>query len=182
MNSITARKNHPAEIRRTLELGAPVMIGLVASFGMNFVDTVMAGRLDEKDVALAALATGGAIWSAMLMLTVGTLMALQPVVAQLHGAGRNNSPHAQTGRDGFPPGNLTTQHNDHGVATFDARCAQCIGQLARRQTDITKGFFDFLSAIVNPQHRQFFWVISPTVNNLCGKIKVLWTRPLKRCV
>lgn len=88
MNSITARKNHPAEIRRTLELATPVMIGLVASFGMNFVDTVMAGRLPNKDVALAALATGGALWSAMLMLTVGTLMALQPVVAQLHGAGR----------------------------------------------------------------------------------------------
>lgn len=88
MNSITVQKNHPAEIRRTLELATPVMIGLVASFGMNFVDTVMAGRLPNKDVALAALATGGALWSAMLMLTIGLLMALQPVVAQLDGAGR----------------------------------------------------------------------------------------------
>ncbi|NND44046.1 MAG: MATE family efflux transporter [Xanthomonadales bacterium] len=82
------RRNHPAEIRRTLELAAPVMIGLVASFGMNFVDTVMAGRLADKDVALAALATGGALWSAGLMLVIGTLMAVQPAVAQLDGAGR----------------------------------------------------------------------------------------------
>lgn len=88
MNSITAVKNHPAEIRRTLELAAPVMIGLIASFGMNFVDTVMAGRLPEKDIALAALAIGGALWSAMLMFTIGTLMALQPTVAQLDGAGQ----------------------------------------------------------------------------------------------
>lgn len=88
MTSITARKNHPAEIRRTLELAAPVMIGLVASFGMNFVDTVMAGRLAEKDVALAALATGGALWSAALMFAIGILMAVQPAVAQLDGAGR----------------------------------------------------------------------------------------------
>ena len=64
------------------------MIGLVASFGMNFVDTVMAGRLAEKDVALAALATGGAIWSAVLMFSLGILMAVQPSVAQLDGAGR----------------------------------------------------------------------------------------------
>ena len=88
MTSITSKKNHPAEIRRTLELATPVMIGLVASFGMNFVDTVMAGRLAEKDVALAALATGGAVWSAVLMFTLGILMAIQPTVAQLNGAGR----------------------------------------------------------------------------------------------
>ncbi|MFT5141116.1 MAG: MATE family multidrug resistance protein [Lysobacterales bacterium] len=64
------------------------MIGLVASFGMHFVDTIMAGRLPEKDVALAALATGGAVWSAMLMFVLGTLMAIQPTVAQLDGASR----------------------------------------------------------------------------------------------
>ncbi|MDX1459441.1 MAG: MATE family efflux transporter [Xanthomonadales bacterium] len=81
-------KNHLAEIRRTLELAAPVMIGLVASFGMNFVDTVMAGRLPDKDVALAALATGGAVWSAALMFTLGILMAVQPIVAQFDGADR----------------------------------------------------------------------------------------------
>ena len=88
MTSITSNKNHPAEIRRTLELAAPVMIGLVASFSMNFVDTVMAGRLEEKDVALAGLATGGAVWSALMMFILGVLMALQPTVAQLDGAGR----------------------------------------------------------------------------------------------
>ncbi|NIM70733.1 MAG: MATE family efflux transporter [Xanthomonadales bacterium] len=87
MTSIAVARDHPAEIRRTLQLATPVMIGLVASLGMNFVDTVMAGRLPDKDVALAALATGGALWSAMLMLALGVLMALQPVVAQLDGAG-----------------------------------------------------------------------------------------------
>jgi len=58
-------KNHRAEILRTLQLGAPVMIGLVASFSMNFVDTVMAGRLPQREIALAAISTGGAIWSAV---------------------------------------------------------------------------------------------------------------------
>jgi MATE family multidrug resistance protein len=88
MSSISIhKKNHRAEILRTLQLAAPVMIGMVASFSMDFVDTLMAGRLAEKEIALAAIATGGAIWSAALMFVIGLLMALQPVIAQLDGAG-----------------------------------------------------------------------------------------------
>ena len=87
MNSITARRNHLAEIRRTLYLALPVIIGNVTGFGMNFVDTVMASRLENEEIALAALGTGGALWSAVLMFVLGTLMAVQPSVAQLDGAG-----------------------------------------------------------------------------------------------
>jgi len=88
MSSISIhKKNHRAEILRTLQLAAPVMIGMVASFSMNFVDTLMAGRLPDKEISLAAIATGGAIWSAALMFVLGLLMALQPVIAQLDGAG-----------------------------------------------------------------------------------------------
>ena len=86
MSSIN-KKNHPAEVMRTLQLATPVIIGMVASFSMNFVDTLMAGRLPDKEIALAAIATGGAIWSAVLMFILGVLMGLQPVVAQLDGAG-----------------------------------------------------------------------------------------------
>lgn len=87
MNTASTHKNHLAEIYRTLQLAAPVMIGMVASFGMNFVDTVMAGRLPQKEIALAAIATGGAIWSAVLMFVLGLMMAIQPIVAHLDGAG-----------------------------------------------------------------------------------------------
>lgn len=86
MNDTTTKRNHLAEIWRTLQLAAPVMVGMVASFSMNFVDTLMAGRLPDKDVSLAAIATGGAVWSAVLMFVLGLLMAIQPVVAQLDGA------------------------------------------------------------------------------------------------
>ncbi len=91
MNSIiTHKKNHPAEILRTLQLAVPVVIGMVASFSMNFVDTLMAGRLPDKEIALAGIATGGAIWSAVVMFVLGLLMALQPVVAQLDGSGNRS--------------------------------------------------------------------------------------------
>ena len=81
------KKSHGAEVLRTLQLAIPVVVGMVASFSMNFVDTLMAGRLPDKEIALAGIATGGAIWSAMLMFILGVLMALQPVVAQFDGAG-----------------------------------------------------------------------------------------------
>jgi MATE family multidrug resistance protein len=87
-NHITGGKNHWAEIKRTLHLAAPVMIGQLAVFSMNFVDTVMSGRLPNKDVALAGLGIGGAVWSSQLMFILGVLMAVQPSVAQLDGAGR----------------------------------------------------------------------------------------------
>ncbi len=96
MDSITKGKNHPAEIRRTLHLALPVMIGQLAVFSMNFVDTVMAGRLPDKEVSLAALGIGGAVWSSMLMFVLGTLMVVQPSVAQLDGADRKLEAAAQT--------------------------------------------------------------------------------------
>ena len=86
MNSITKEKNHPAEIARTMRLATPVIIGQLAVFSMNFIDTVMAGRLPEMEIALSALGIGGAVWSSMLMFILGTLMVVQPSVAQLDGA------------------------------------------------------------------------------------------------
>jgi len=58
MNTISTHKNHSAEIMRTLQLAIPVIVGMVASFSMNFVDTLMAGRLPDKEISLAAIATG----------------------------------------------------------------------------------------------------------------------------
>lgn len=89
-------KNHLAEIRRTLHLALPVMVGQLAVFSMNFVDTVMSGRLPNRDVALAALGIGGAVWSSMLMFVLGTLMVVQPSVAQLDGAQKKREAAAQT--------------------------------------------------------------------------------------
>ena len=87
MSKSSTHKNHPAEIFRTLQLALPVIVGMVASFSMNFVDTLMAGRLPDKEISLAAIATGGALWSAALMFVLGVLMSVQPVVAHVDGAG-----------------------------------------------------------------------------------------------
>jgi MATE family multidrug resistance protein len=96
MPSITKGKNHLAEIRRTMHLALPVIIGQLAVFSMNFVDTVMSGRLPNREIALAALGIGGAVWSSMLMFVLGTLMVVQPSVAQLDGALKRREAAAQT--------------------------------------------------------------------------------------
>jgi len=96
MTSINKQKDHLAEIRRTLQLATPVIIGQVAVFSMSFVDTVMAGRLPNQEVALAGLGIGGAVWSAQLMFVLGLLIAVQPSVAQLDGAGRQAQAGAYT--------------------------------------------------------------------------------------
>lgn len=84
---VSNHKNHLAEIRRTLLLALPVVVGQVAVFSMSFVDTVMSGRLPDSQLALAGLGIGGAMWSAFMVFTIGLLMAVQPSVAQLDGAG-----------------------------------------------------------------------------------------------
>ena len=79
-----------------MQLATPVIIGQVAVFSMNFVDTVMAGRLPDREIALAALGIGGAVWSSMLMFVLGTLMVVQPSVAQLDGAQMKSEAASQT--------------------------------------------------------------------------------------
>lgn len=74
------------EVGRTLLLAAPLIVGQLTSFGMNFVDTVMAGRLGAAD--LGAIAIGSSVWAAGLMFVLGVLMAVSPAVSQLDGAGQ----------------------------------------------------------------------------------------------
>lgn len=84
---MTATPLHPLrrESASLLRLAAPLIAGQVATLAMNFVDTVMAGRLSAE--ALAAVALGGAVWSSLFLFVIGTLSALSPWVAQLAGAG-----------------------------------------------------------------------------------------------
>ncbi|MEE4638011.1 MAG: MATE family efflux transporter [Wenzhouxiangella sp.] len=74
------------EVRRTLVLAAPLVIGQLTNFGMNFVDTVMAGRIGKVD--LGAIAVGSSIWAAGFLFTLGVLLAVSATVSQLDGAGR----------------------------------------------------------------------------------------------
>lgn len=86
---MSATSNPPGlghEVRRTLVLAAPLIVGQLTNFGMNFVDTVMAGRIGMVD--LGAIAVGSSIWAAGFLFTLGVLLAVSATVSQLDGAGR----------------------------------------------------------------------------------------------
>ncbi len=74
------------EARTLARLGLPVLLAQLAQMGMNFVDTVMAGRYGASD--LAGVAVASSIWIPVTMLAVGCLLALPGMSAQLTGARR----------------------------------------------------------------------------------------------
>lgn len=82
-------REHGREAVALFKLGLPLIIHNLAHMGMQFTDTVMAGRLSALD--LAAVALGANLWMVTFLLAMGTLMAVSPTVAQLVGAGRDRA-------------------------------------------------------------------------------------------
>jgi len=74
------------EIRATWLLALPIVLGQLSSVGMGVLDTVLAGR--HGQTTLAAVAIGSAVWSIVLLVLIGVLMAVPPAVSQLNGAMR----------------------------------------------------------------------------------------------
>lgn len=74
------------EVRALLALGAPIVVQNLANMGMQLTDTVLAGRLSPD--TLAGVAIGGAIYTPLLTLGMGVLLALTPTLAHLVGEGR----------------------------------------------------------------------------------------------
>jgi multidrug resistance protein, MATE family len=73
------------ELRATIALAVPVVFVQLGFMGMGLVDTLMVGRLSAH--ALAAVAIGNLYFFNISILSSGTLMALDPIVAQAIGAG-----------------------------------------------------------------------------------------------
>ena len=74
------------EMRVSLVLALPLVLGQLAAMLMSVVDAVLAGHHGVD--TLAAVTVGSSIWTVALLLCVGVMMAVPPSVAQLNGAGR----------------------------------------------------------------------------------------------
>lgn len=70
-----------------VSLAWPVLIGQLAIIAFGVIDTAMVGRYSALD--LAALGLGASIYISVFIGLTGILTALQPVAAQLYGAGRH---------------------------------------------------------------------------------------------
>jgi len=73
------------ESKSLLQLAIPIIISQLAQMGMNFTDTVMAGR--HSETSLAGVAIGSSFWVLCFLFLVGLLMSVTPVIAQAWGAG-----------------------------------------------------------------------------------------------
>jgi len=72
-------------VRELVRLGWPVLIAQLAVMANSVIDTVMAGRYATLD--LAAVGIGSSIYVSVFVALMGVLLALTPIVAQMHGAG-----------------------------------------------------------------------------------------------
>ena len=74
-----------SELRATISLALPVVLVQIGMMFMGVVDTVMVGHVSAR--VLAAVALGNLYFFNAIVLANGTLMALDPVIAQAVGAG-----------------------------------------------------------------------------------------------
>ncbi len=74
------------EARQVFHLSLPIVLAQISQTGMNFVDTVMAGRYSAED--LAGVAVASSIWVPVTIFAIGCLLALPAMSAQLVGARR----------------------------------------------------------------------------------------------
>jgi MATE family multidrug resistance protein len=78
--------NASAIALRILGQAWPVVLGQFAAMAFGVVDTVMTGRSSAAD--LAAMAIGASVYGSVFMGLMGTVNALNPIVAQEYGARR----------------------------------------------------------------------------------------------
>lgn len=81
------------EIATLWKLSWPVLVGQLATVGMGVVDVAMTGHVSAEE--LAAVSLGTAVWSIVLVTVMGTMMAINTVVAHEIGAARHDQvPHS----------------------------------------------------------------------------------------
>lgn len=81
-----------SELKQLGFLAVPIVIAQVSYMALNVVDVVISGHFGVVDQAGVSL--GQSAFSPLVLLAMGTLMAVGPSVAQLHGAGKT----AETGQ------------------------------------------------------------------------------------
>ena len=74
------------ENKQLVLLALPMLFAQVAQVGIGFVDTVMAGGAGKDD--LAAVALGSSAFATVYVTFLGVMTALNPMIAQLFGAGK----------------------------------------------------------------------------------------------
>ncbi|MGH8852642.1 MAG: MATE family efflux transporter [Telluria sp.] len=93
MNTATAPSPVRLEIATLWRLSWPMLVGQLATVGMGVADVAMTGHVSAEE--LAAVSLGTSVWSIVLVTVMGTMMAINTVVAHEIGASRfDQIPHS----------------------------------------------------------------------------------------
>ena len=76
-----------SELRTIARHAGTVLVGQLAVMAFGVTDTIVAGRYSQR--ALAALSVGSAVYITVFVALMGTLQALLPTWAELHGSRRH---------------------------------------------------------------------------------------------
>ncbi|HZX26351.1 MAG TPA: MATE family efflux transporter [Telluria sp.] len=72
------------EVRSLWQLAWPMLVGQIATVGMGVADVAMTGHVSATE--LASVSLGASVWSIILVTVIGTMMAINTVVAHEVGA------------------------------------------------------------------------------------------------
>lgn len=75
------------ESKKLIALAMPMMLAQIAAVGIGVVDTAMAGAAGKDD--LTAVALGSSLFATLFITFIGIMTALNPMIAQMHGANRH---------------------------------------------------------------------------------------------
>ena len=79
---------HRQDIKQTLNLATPIIIGQLGHMMMGVVDSIMVGKIGAAPLAAASISNG--IFIIILIFGFGISMAISPLVAQRHGSKEYN--------------------------------------------------------------------------------------------
>ncbi len=82
--ALVPRRAFAVEFRALVALAIPVVLVQVGMMGMGVIDSIMVGHVSAR--ALAAVALGNIYFFNVIVFAMGTLFALDPIVAQAVGA------------------------------------------------------------------------------------------------
>ena len=74
-----------SEIKRTLQIAAPLILGNITQVALSLIDTAMVGAIDYKQLAAAALVTN--LLAIPYVIGIGITTAMTPLVAIENGKG-----------------------------------------------------------------------------------------------
>jgi MATE family multidrug resistance protein len=84
---MTAQGPVATEFKVLASLAVPIIVTQLSQMGMHVADAIMAGRLSPVD--LSGVALGVSFFVPAMLLLSGIIMAVTPLVSQLHGGGRD---------------------------------------------------------------------------------------------